>query len=255
MITISGLIGGVVNYFMIADNSRKLIMRKKEGQYAPSMRFVFLRCIVVGLGASILVPLFLQMISSNLVQDVLKSKVDKIFVFVGFCVVASIFSRRFIISIGEKLLKELEDTKQTAEEANLKAIEAKQIAEESDNKADAVVDAVGEVESKEDVVLQDGVELSNEISKKQLIPSQTISEINRKVLRALLLKPNVTFRSITGISKDTELGSSIIKHILNDLIDSGLVRKLVRADGSDLYSITLKGRVLIRQQEIKTDNL
>ncbi len=241
LITISGFIGGIVNYFMIADSSKKLLMQKKEGQHAPKMSFVFWRCVIVGLGASILVPLFLQMISSNLVQDVLNCRVDKIFVFVGFCVVASIFSRRFIVSIGEKLLKELEETKQTAEEA-------KQIAEDSDNKADAVVNAFGEDETISTATepLEENYEypfsgLSPEIGEKLTQIGKGMNEGINGIIKAFQDRPSIKFRSLNGISKDSGFTNDQTKYFLDFMQKSGLVRKVYSARSkSMLYALTSK---------------
>ena len=236
LIALSGVIGGVVNYFMIADDSEKLLLQKKEGQHAPTMKFVFWRCIAVGLGASILVPLFLQMISSNLVLDVLDGKVDKIFVFIGFCVVASIFSRRFIISIGEKLLKELEEAKQTANEA-------KEIAIESKEDSNDAIDALSEKDNYQEV---DDVDASSEVedgpTDKLIAVGQALKDAYVRVFEAFEKKPKLTYRTATGISIDADITLAQTKYILEHMYKVGYLKRRTKPERKTvLYGITEEG--------------
>jgi hypothetical protein len=103
---IAGFFGGVINY---CRSFTKETGSKRK----------FWTCIFLGVGASFLVPLFLGMISSDLITN---SRLDdKYFlVFAGLCLVAAIFSGRFIDSIGERILKKVEE-----QEKKVDAIEEK----------------------------------------------------------------------------------------------------------------------------------
>ncbi|MBS0170873.1 MAG: hypothetical protein JSR62_11010 [Nitrospira sp.] len=63
---------------------------------------------IAGVGAALLVPLFLKTVSSGLLTEVLASdaKGESLVVFGGFCLLASISSKKFIESLSEKLLRE-----------------------------------------------------------------------------------------------------------------------------------------------------
>ena len=80
----AGALGGVVNYFLNRKND-------PEGSSIG-------KSITVGIGAALLVPLFLNMISSNLTEMIRGSSttpadLSKILVFAGFCLIAAISSR------------------------------------------------------------------------------------------------------------------------------------------------------------------
>lgn len=97
VMTFAGFFGGLVNYFQTLNE-------KNAGDKR------FWACVVAGLCASYTVPLFLQMISSNLIENSLNNS-KHLLVLCGFCIVASIFSRRFIRIIADKILKEVKETK------------------------------------------------------------------------------------------------------------------------------------------------
>lgn len=100
----TGVFGGIINYY-------RNVYDKK---------FVFpevIRPVLVGLAASALVPLFLNMISSDLLTKS-EAPPSNYFVFMGFCLIASIFSGEFIDSIGKKVLNQIGEVKKEIEETN-----------------------------------------------------------------------------------------------------------------------------------------
>lgn len=108
VLSVSGAFGGLVSFFTAA----------------PTSQLAWYKHITVGICASLMVPLFLNTISSTLVSDIFKeSRIDaaKLFVLIGFSLVASVSSLRFIRTISDKILKELDETKEKAEAAESKA--------------------------------------------------------------------------------------------------------------------------------------
>lgn len=105
----SGAFGGYLNYlndFDTLDNEKKI--KKDKFKY-----------VLLGIGAAFLIPLFLKMISSNIISS--SQSIDYL-VFAGFCLVAAIFSRRFISTIGDRILE-------AANRAERAALESKQKSE------------------------------------------------------------------------------------------------------------------------------
>lgn len=100
LMTCTGILGGTINHF-ISDQS--------------SGNKSILKCIIIGMGASFLVPLFLNMISSSLIKDS-HTQPELLLVIVGFCLVASISSKSFISNISVRLLRELEVVKEKYEQ-------------------------------------------------------------------------------------------------------------------------------------------
>jgi tetratricopeptide (TPR) repeat protein len=107
-----GAFGGFVNY---------QIEKNKDIQNSSWIRYI-----TMGIAASFLVPLFLNMISSNLLSNIFNNctpsetnpcaiKPENYFILVGFCMVAAIFSKQFIDSIAQRALKISEKAEKKAE--------------------------------------------------------------------------------------------------------------------------------------------
>jgi hypothetical protein len=191
IMTIAGLFGGVVNYFMtkVAE---------------PSSANVF-RSVTVGLAASFMVPLFLNMISSNLLDAVAGAAKPpdpiKSFVFAGFCLVASISSTAFIRTLSDRILRE-------AKEAKREARKTKAELHETRAELQPIVDKNTEIDL-------DTRALNGRAAKTELDPAQ------KKVLSALA-GGMYTFRSASGLSKDTGMDRSEVIKNLEGLVESGL---------------------------------
>lgn len=96
---------------------------------------------VIGIVAALMVPLFLNTISSNLINDAQQHQ-DKLFVLIGFCLAAAVFAKQFIGSVGKKALEISEDAKKSAARAEAIAGKATEKASNADNRALAVVSMV-----------------------------------------------------------------------------------------------------------------
>lgn len=88
----TGIVGGLANF--LSDDNLKFEFRSVA------------KSIVLGVSASVMVPLFLSMISSNLLVELSTITVSD-FILAGFCMVASIFSRSFINGVSSKILNDL----------------------------------------------------------------------------------------------------------------------------------------------------
>jgi len=103
---VAGIFGGVINYYLDQES-------KEENKRVVTANYR--RSVIISLGAALLVPLFLKMISSDL-ADLSKIDPATIMVFFGFCLVAAISSRKFIATLSEKVLQEVKEAKQKARE-------------------------------------------------------------------------------------------------------------------------------------------
>lgn len=92
IMVLAGMLGGAANYF-VSDKSGS--SAKELSKYT-----------VLGVVAALTVPLFLNMISSDLLATA-KSRPIDLFVFAGFCLLFVLFSRRFVESAAAKLLQQL----------------------------------------------------------------------------------------------------------------------------------------------------
>jgi hypothetical protein len=106
---LSGMLGGAVNLF-IADPATEKPLR-------------WWKHLLIGIAAALIVPVFLNMISSNLVSQIegpigTSGPLSKLLVLDGFCVLAAISSRAFIRSLTDRLMQQVNDYKKQNDEAN-----------------------------------------------------------------------------------------------------------------------------------------
>ena len=93
----AGILGGIANAY--------LSERQNENQKREWGRFMTL-----GVIASLTVPLFLNMISSNLLEAARTRPVD-FFVFSGFCLIYVVASRRVFENVANRLLGQMDQMK------------------------------------------------------------------------------------------------------------------------------------------------
>lgn len=79
--------------------------------------------IVIGIIASLVVPLFLNTISSNLIKEATTDNL-KLFTLIGFCLMASVFARRFIDSLAKKAFDLSNEAKEMAARAESNSLKA-----------------------------------------------------------------------------------------------------------------------------------
>lgn len=96
---VAGILGGVVNYGLT---------RPEKMDY----RNLFWS-ILIGTAASLLVPLFLNTISSSLLASILDgtAKSSDVYVFFGFCLLGAIASKSMIQTLTNKILRTAEEAK------------------------------------------------------------------------------------------------------------------------------------------------
>jgi hypothetical protein len=172
--------------------------------------------VVVGMGASFLVPLFLNTISSTLLSGLAAGSGGKadIYVFAGFCLLGAIASKAMIQTLTQRVLKETQATRNEVE--TLKAEMAPIVEKETE------VDApVGETTSK----------------------AQDISDTLQQVLKALGTS-RFSLRSVTGVSRDVGRPYEKVITELRELSQMGLASE-VQGKKGHRWSVTPEGRKLL----------
>lgn len=198
---------------------------------------IVIKYLLSGIGASILVPLLLNMLSSNLIKN--DNKFDSInyFVFAGFCFIAGYFSDRFINSMGERILKDLQETKDKANEA----IDSAKATEE---KVDVLVSTEAEIDSTETE--------SNQLESFQnLLPSQLSNsrDLIDKIIKSFD-DPKYKFRTSQGIAKVANSNRIVVIKMLEELRKLGITRKIVsKEDKTILWSLSNLGREILKKSK------
>jgi DNA-binding PadR family transcriptional regulator len=101
---VAGVLGGVVNYGLSRPEKFDL-----SG---------LLWSILIGMAAALLVPLFLNTISSTLLTGILEgtAKPSDVYVYFGFCLLGAIASKSMIYTLTNKILKTAEEAKDKVED-------------------------------------------------------------------------------------------------------------------------------------------
>jgi DNA-binding MarR family transcriptional regulator len=202
IITGCGLFGGLINYFRTSVSFG-------------NSTFSFLKSLLTGLGASALVPLLLKMISSDLLVSSKSDPIDY-FVIGGFCLISAIFSSKFIDSIGEKLI----------------------------NQIDQVTKDVKEVKDDLD-------ELSTE-SEFEKLPEfkqayEGLDGYEKEILMQMY-QSKYTYRSVGGIAAEIYLDKEQTLDLLNGLELKKCVRKSQRKNNVYRWRLTDTGREIIAEK-------
>ena len=209
----AGLFGGLIN-FLLLDNEKELSWLK------------FFRSIIVGIGASFVVPLFLQTISSDLINQC-KDDAKYYFIYAGFCLIASIFSRRFLNTIADKVIKQ-------AEQAEKKAEQAVSIATEKEDKIQAFVTKNTEPDEEIEFTDLDIKTVETDLKGK-------VRDAVKDILTALKIS-KYTYRTAKGIAKEINSDIKVIEMILEELEEQHMVRKFINTDNNKvLWTLTEKG--------------
>ena len=93
----AGVLGGIANYFL-------------SDRQNDSVRGDWGKFLILGVIAALTVPLFLNMISSNLLEAARTRPVD-FFVFAGFCLIYVVTSRRFFENVANKLMNQMDQVR------------------------------------------------------------------------------------------------------------------------------------------------
>jgi DNA-binding MarR family transcriptional regulator len=219
----AGLFGGLINYFLAAGDAAaegSATGGKKESN-------TIQKSLSIGVGAAFLVPLFLNMISSNLLE-LSKQDASKLLVFAGFCLIASISSKAFINTISDRILSEVKTARRDASDAK-KEVE----------KVQPKVEALTAHATKIDPPLEADVTSAGE-SSPDLSP-------NEKIVLRVLGDPIYAFRSMFGLARDADIPPEDMVNILSELIKKKLVAKTLDKDEHELFYLTGKGRRVLAQ--------
>lgn len=208
---LAGVFGGLVNYYLYGD---------KDPDAASLPRFL-----VVGVGASFLVPVILDFANSELV---LESQGDpsRLLIFTGFCLIAALASRFFIDNLSDRILTEAKVAKERAEEVqhSLRLVQNELL-------------PLIETETEED---------GSDNSQALLEAGDELDVTSTKVLK-ILSSGRFIFRSLGGICREANEEESAVLKTLHVLVTRSLAGKVIGKNGVR-WHITEKGRHVLESQ-------
>lgn len=208
IIATCGILGGIVNF----------LRQPLEFQ---SSKHSKLKSIINGIAASALVPLFLKMISSDLLSTSINNPIEY-FTIGGFCLITSIFSNKFIDSIGDKVMNRIDTVSQEIKEVEKEVKEVK-----------------SEVEN---VITESEItDTRNSFTSIDILESIELDVINS------INNSKYAYRALSGIAKDILLTKNETLEILTNLENKGMVQKSLRSNNQHRWRITDKGLEVISE--------
>ena len=203
---LAGIFGGLVNYYLYGD---------KDPDAASLPRFL-----VVGVGASFLVPVVLDMVNSELV---LESQGDpsRLLIFTGFCLISALLSRFFIDNLSDRILNEAQVAKARSEEVqqNLRIIQSELL---------PLIDT----ETEQDMSGQEDPQVSSANDELDVTSTQVLK---------ILSSGRFIFRSLAGVCRESNQEESTVLKTLHVLVNRSLAGKVSGKNGVR-WHITEKGR-------------
>lgn len=208
----AGILGGAANFFL---RDRLVNPDAKD----------WLKYPVLGVVASLTVPLFLNMISSNLLEGTRTRPID-LFVFGGFCLIYVVASRRLFENMANKLLSQLDQVRDDV-------ILLKERKPEPQPQRD---------EATEPVVRE--------------VPREALSYNDVELVRAVS-EENYVYGNLAGLADKTGLGRDLISQRLVVLKNLGIIETRINEKNVLHWFVSAKGKqmlgdILAGQEEKKS---
>lgn len=220
IIIAAGAVGGFAAYLVEREPKASGATAAAAGA-TPSLR----RFAVVGIVAAACVPLFLSLVKSALFAAMEAGQTESFFIFTGLCLVASFSSRQFLDTVSRQILRQVE-----------------RIDEKTDR---ASADARTAVELVDDQAAEPRTLEPPGAGGEAFIDAPALDERERQVLGAAT---KLTFRTASGIAKDTGISRLQIGEYLDSLAAKGLIGPEVSpTTGGPRWRITPKGVAAFRQ--------
>lgn len=204
---LAGVLGGIANYFL---SDRQGELSSRDGfKYA-----------TLGVIAALTVPLFLNMLSSNLLEAARTRPVD-FFVFAGFCLIYVVASRRLFENAANKLLSQLDQVKRDVN--HLK---------QQKREAPAPV-----------VVREESPAVATEPARAEP-PKESLSYNDVEILRAIA-EENYVYGNLAGLTDKTGLGRDLVSNRLTVLKNLGIIETRISDKNVLHWYVSPKGKQML----------
>ena len=203
----AGILGGVANYFL---SDRQGELSSRDG----------LKYAVLGVIAALTVPLFLNMLSSNLLEAARTRPVD-FFVFAGFCLIYVVASRRLFENAANKLLSQIDQVKRDVNHLKQQKREAS---------APAIVREEAPAAAQEAVRAEP--------------PKESLSYNDVEILRAIA-EENYVYGNLVGLTDKTGLGRDLVSNRLTVLKNLGIIETRISDKNVLHWYVSPKGKQML----------
>ncbi|AEE49101.1 YEATS-associated helix-containing protein [Haliscomenobacter hydrossis] len=206
---ITGLIGGYANFLNTPKEERSLM-----------------RSLMMGIVATIAIPLFLKVVDSNILNQT-QTDVMNYFVYAGCCVLAAFYSAKFLEGLSSRIIQDLQEkvdrTSEAVQENAAKVEENAAKLDETTEKTDMIIDT-----QIPDAIIPDDVpELEPEELRSRSLLDKDIPVATRSVeekMEAAFGKNKL--QTLESLSKATGMGTEAVKIMLISLEQTGKIKKI-----------------------------
>lgn len=220
IIIVTGLLGGGAGYLLdpiSSDDSAESL--KRHGLF---------RYLLLGVIAAACVPLFLSVLQSNLMTTIFTAPKTgetppdgvpfvQYLILIGFCLIASVFSRRFLDTVSQQVMRMAEE----AQAAAVKATQIAVVAEAKATEAEAIAQDVRTEVVESNVPAVDATTLNAEMA---TVPDDTpVPPLTPEERQALAVMTSTTYRTATGVAGEIGRSRSEAAALLRSLASKGLV--------------------------------
>ena len=195
ILLVCGIVGGLANYDISTDHSKSYSKTK-------------LSSVILGIVAAFTVPLFLKMISSDILIKSQKEPTE-FFVIIGFALIASVFSRNFLSTIYDRLMQRVDKLEKRME----------------------------------DVTDEPNYPEEGEISKTHF-KDEGLTEEELKIM-IKMASSKYPSRSLDGLKRDTGIERGKINETFNVLMEKGLVEQSLNSNQELRWYLSSKGRSVL----------
>ena len=239
LMLVGGLLGGIVNYLTGTNADAK------------SPPWTLRACISAGVASAFIVPLALNLIASNMVDNIVgktdvKSAFKDLMLLFAFSILAAIVARRFLSTMADKMLKQINEAKSQAHAAAQKADSADRKAETANLKAESANAKAETASTLLEANTEPELDATASTAGEYFLEVPVLSA-DQKMVLAALGEGRYALRSVSGISRETGLGRDTVNGAISQLMTHNLVGQIVREKGPRWYA-TPEGRSYLAAQ-------
>ncbi len=205
IMVLAGLLGGLANFFL----------SERQGELG---RREWLKYPILGIVAALTVPLFLNMISSTLLEGARTKPID-FYVFSGFCLIYTVASRRLFENVAIKLFAQIEQVKREMNQMKQRR------------------DAVAEAPAKEEKA---------EAPETKADPRESLSYSDIEILRALS-EESYVYGNLASLCDKTRLARELVSQRLMVMKSMGVIDTRINEKNVLHWSVSPRGKQVLNE--------
>lgn len=209
----TGLLGGAANYLNSPKEERNLM-----------------RSLLMGLVATIAIPLFLKVVDSNILNDT-KGDILNYFIYAGCCVVAAFYSARFLEGLSSRIIQNLE---KKVEQTNQVVQENAEKLNETAEKTDMIMDT--QIPDPANVDPGPIPELAPVDLKTKSITGDVEADNRNMQERIAACFAIYPLQKIESISKASGISPENLRALLTAMEQEGKIKKIIHR-GEEVFSL------------------